>query len=135
MIAPRSAGKRSEMSASRPRAAGVAPARTNRPTAATATADDRHDERQAGDVVDDEAGHDQDAAADDRRTDDRRPAQVLEPVAPVEQAGAEDDRDGDRGDRDLVGVKPAIRTWSGNVGFALRELEERLAEPQPDATR
>jgi hypothetical protein len=35
MIAPRSVGKRSDMSASRPMAAGVAPASTNRPPAAT----------------------------------------------------------------------------------------------------
>ena len=47
MIAPRSAGNRSDMSASSPRAAGVAPASTKRPTAAAASAD-AGDDRSAG---------------------------------------------------------------------------------------
>ena len=29
--------------------------------------------------------------------------------------------------------KPRMRTWSGNARVGLRELEQRLAEPQPDA--
>ena len=29
--------------------------------------------------------------------------------------------------------KPCIRVWSGNARVGLRELEQRLAEPQPDA--
>ena len=41
MIAPRSSGYASVMSASRPMAAGVAPARTNRPPAATASSTSR----------------------------------------------------------------------------------------------
>ena len=43
MIAPRSCGNRSDMSASSPSAAGVAPASTNRPATATAA---KHDDRE-----------------------------------------------------------------------------------------
>ena len=57
MIAPRSCGKRSEMSASRPRAAGVAPAITNSPNRGHDRGDDRHDDRQVRPVVDDHRRH------------------------------------------------------------------------------
>ena len=65
MIAPRSAGKRSVMSASRPSAAGVAPASTNSPTGRD---DGRRRATTSGrprGVVDDQPGRDQDAAAED----------------------------------------------------------------------
>src|SRR3954463_15268610 len=103
MIAPRSAGKRSEMSASSPSAAGVAPASTNRPAPASRTAAMRMTAGSppewfarsppAG-VVREAPPRHEDGASDDAIQDDRRPAHRFEAIAPVQQADAEDDRDG-----------------------------------------
>ena len=48
MIAPRSAGKRSDMSASRPSAAGVAPGQHEQADRGDDDRGDQHDQRQAG---------------------------------------------------------------------------------------
>ena len=104
MIAPRSDGNRSDMSASSPSAAGVAPASTNRPAAARRGQRPREDRQRGPQVVDHQTGHDEErGSADDAVADDRRASERLEPIAPVEQAGAEDDaRHDDRADGDLV---------------------------------
>ena len=112
---------------------GVAPARTNRPAPADAR---RASGRAAGRpppwLTTQRRRHDA-AAAEDPVEDDRRPPQRLEPVAPVDQAGPEDDADRRRPRaRSGSAWNPCIRTWSGNFGFASRELEDRLAEPQAD---
>ena len=92
----------------------------------------RHDERQPGAMVDrDAAGH-QDAATDDAVQDDRGSSEALEPVAPVEQPGPEQDADDDRSQRDLERREAAVKELIGERRVGLRELEDRLAEPEPD---
>ena len=96
---------------------------------------DEQGDGQTGAVVDGEAGADERPAAEDAVEDDRRPAHRREAVAPEDEADAEDQADDDGRQRDLDRTEALHERLVREVGVGLGELEDRLAEPQPDATR
>ena len=133
MIAPRSFGYASVMSASSPIAAGVAPASTNSPAAPTTTSTSSRTIIVRAEVVDRHAGGEHHGAADDPVQDDRRPAHVLEPAAPVEQADEEQQPADREADRHLPRLEAAHQLLVGELGARLAdELEQRLAREQAE---
>ena len=124
MIAPRSLGKRSEMSASRPSAAGVAPASTNRPNAAATAAASGEEQGRAVGVVDDQTGGHEHAAAEIpyRMIVVRR--RLLESVAPVERPAPKIRPIDDRRAGDLDRREAAHQDLVGEVRVGLGELED-----------
>ena len=121
------------MSASRPIAAGVAPASTNSPPAAIAS----RPRSSAGFVAPTwlmPNGRDEHhRAADDPVQDDRGPAHVLELAAPVEQADEEQQAADRERDRHLPRLEAAHQRLVRELRVRLPdELEQRLAREQPE---